>query len=334
MKNLLPLLLILPFLGLSQTTSSVNADGNLIVNGAPFFPLGYYAESFIGLEENRSNAQLLAEAGFNLLFTDHDFMDAAENAQFMDECADYGIYNMIGFYDAIDFSFIESLSGKPSLLTWCIADDAQRWTGEEVQTRETQVLAVDNTHVTSGSEWYGFDDLEVLAGRLAGMDMTGLQFYPVVTNSDGIINAYDRFKTFTELSAEQQNVPFGIIQTYRWSDSSEDARFPFPSEVRAMAYTALIAGVKGLMFYTLRDYDESEVTTINTTYPEVWNETVQIAQNVLDSLATPILLGTPQYLADATGHPDVKATTWTYEGSTYLLVVNLNQVASAAINLD
>lgn len=324
-------LLLSPLTG--QSTSSISPEGNVLLNGQAFFPVGYYAESFIGLEANATQAGLLAGAGFNLIFTDHDFMSLAENDAFLDTCASLGIYNMIGFYDDIDLDLVDELKGKSSLLTWCTADDAQRWDGTTVQQREALVRSVDSTHLISGSEWYGFDDLDVLSDRLSGMDMTGVQFYPVVTNSDGIISAYDRFHAFAQAAAAVDNAPFGIIQTFRWDNNNPDARFPFPAEVRAMTYAALIAGVKGLMFYTLRDYDADATTNIAETYPEVWNETVNAAANLDETLAAAILNGQADYLSDLTGNESVYATAWTLGDETYLIVVNLDQYAAHPIAL-
>ena len=63
------------------TTASVGPDGNLLVDGTPFFPIGIYHVSWIGDRQGVKavpDLELAADAGFNLM---HATVDARDDMQ-------------------------------------------------------------------------------------------------------------------------------------------------------------------------------------------------------------------------------------------------------------
>src|SRR5262247_1255668 len=94
MRLLLALVLLLGALRDARaTTASVGPDGNLLVDGQPFFPIGVYHVSWIGDREGGEaipDLERAADAGFNLM---HPTIDARDSvADFLDAAAARGVY--------------------------------------------------------------------------------------------------------------------------------------------------------------------------------------------------------------------------------------------------
>ena len=99
-----------------------------------------------------------------------------------------------------------------------------------------------------------------------------------------------------------------------------------------MIYTALIAGVKGLLFYTFKDYVNN--STINLSQTAMWNESKNAALNIKTTLGQILLNG--QLTKDVpTNSSQLKVSYWVYNGTTYLIAINSSQSAvNASISFD
>ena len=325
MKNLFFIFIFIQQLCNAQTISSLRSDGVLLKNGVPFFPIGFYAESFNTLQENNYASNILSAAGFNIMFTEHDInITPSEFGQFLDNCATNNISNIISFYDpspAIDLSmqnFIPLYKNKPSVLIWAIADDASTLgTEADILRKHNLATSLDPNHVTSESFNGPFREL-----ALATVGRSGVQAYPKFLAGD-LMDGYDTWPRLVELVTKCTNygkTPIANLQTYKWT--SGNFIYPSAAECDVQSYLAIVAGVKGIEYYTFKDGLGS---TINITQPNLWNAAVNVAGEINSVLKPIILNGVRTTVANTLEH--VYYAKWIYNNETYIIAVNVDQIA-------
>lgn len=314
-------------------TSVVGPDGFLLVNGQKFFPVGYYAEGFDGYASHEYAASTLAGAGFNTMYTEHDQMNVADYTNFLNRCNTLGIKNLLSFYGDINPSYLNSFKSFPSLLSWSIADDGDtRYTPAEIQARHDLVRALDPDHVTGSALTTGvFSEDVKLRQYTAATDVSALEWYPVLEDdpeNDETKYTYQITSRIVSASVKQGKSGMVILQTYNWKDNYPDSPYVWPSaaQIRAMSYTSVVAGAKGVLYYTLKDYTEN--STINLTQPALWNATADFAAKMRNTLAPVVLNGTRINLTERDNKPYVHASYWIYNGRQYLIAVNMNRANS------
>lgn len=111
-------------------------------------------------------------------------------------------------------------------------------------------------------------------------------------------------------------LPIATPQTYNWDNQS----YPSAGHVDCQSYVAFIVGNKGILYYTLKDYDL--ISTIDVTHLEVFNAAANVADEVLNSqLKDVILHGQHTYYAlDRNKYYG----TWEYNNQFYVMAVNGN----------
>ncbi len=322
------IIIILAFLktmSFAQTISTVRNDGVMLKNGQPFFPIGFYAESFNSLDQNNYAANTLSAAGFNIMFTEHDIgITPTEFGFFLDNCASKGIYNIISFWDpstAIDDkmkSFIPMFKNKSSVLVWAIADDASTLGSEaDILRKHNLAVSLDSNHLTSES----FNG-PLRETALATVGMSGLQAYPKFLSGD-LMDGYGTWQGFVELVTKCNSsgkTPVAHLQTYKWTTGN--FIYPSAAECDVQSYLAVVAGMKGIEYYTFKDGAGS---TINLTQPSLWNAAVNVATEINSTLKDVLLNGTRSTTANTIEH--VYYSKWVYNNETYIIAVNVDQLA-------
>jgi hypothetical protein len=309
----------------AQTITTLRSDGVMLKNGQPFFPIGYYAESFNTLATNNYAANTLAAAGFNTIFTEHDIsLTTTEFGSFLDNCASKGINNIISFWDpspAIDYrmqSFIPMFKNKPSVIVWAIADDASTLGSEaDILRKHNLAVSLDPNHLTSES----FNG-PIRETALATVGQSGIQAYPKFLPGD-LMDGYGTWSGFNELVNKcnaNGKTPIAHLQTYKWTTGN----FIYPSAVECdvQSYLAVIAGMKGIEYYTFKD---GEGSTINLTQPSLWNASVNVATEINSTLKDILLNGARSTTANTVEH--VYYSKWNYNNEMYIIAVNVDQVA-------
>ena len=326
MKNTLLLIcaaLTISAASIGQTTSALRSDGVMLKNGHPFFPIGYYAEGFNTLTENNYAANTLSTAGFNMMFTEHDIqITSAEFSSFLDNCASKGIYNMLSFWDpstAIDDkmrSFIPTYRNKPSVLAWCIGDDASTLGSEsDILRKDNLAKSLDANHLTYES----FNG--TVRSSISQVGQSAMQGYPHFFSGD-LMDGYGTWTSFVDVvnqCASNGKTPLANLQSYRWQTGT-GFLYPTAAELDVEAYMAIVAGMKGLFFYTFKDDGTS---TINLTQTALWNASVQVCTEIQGTLINALLDGTRTTTADATNH--VYYAKFVYGSETYVIAVNVAQ---------
>lgn len=311
--------------GFGQTTSALRIDGVMLKNGEQFFPIGYYAEGYNTLEENNYAANVMAQAGFNIIFTEHDAMSTNDFSIFLDNCEAKGIYNILSFWDpsaAISKNmntFIPMFKNKPSVLAWGIGDDAStNGTVQQILYKNSLSKLLDNNHLTMEA----FNG--VVRETVKEVDISGTEHY-VVFNPTDRVDGYDSWAYLTEDVAQCEangKLPIEIAQAFIYGESD---KFPYPSPAQCDVYSyfSLVAGMKGLMFYTFRN--DSAGTTVNLSHPKLWEMTSRVSTEIQSTLKDMLLNGNRTTVANVNTH--VYYAKWRYHQEEYVIAVNTDNVA-------
>ena len=308
-----------------QTTSALRIDGVMLKNGEQFFPVGYYAEGFHTLTENNYAANTLSAAGFNMMFTEHDIqITSAEFSSFLDNCASKGIYNMLSFWDpstAIDDrmrSFIPTYKNKPSVLVWCIGDDASTLGSiDDVIRKDDLAKSLDANHLTYES----FNG--AIRSSITQVGQSAIQAYPHFFTGD-LMDGYGSWSSFVDIvnqCATNGKTPLANPQSYRWQTGA-GFLYPTAAELDVQSYMAIVAGMKGLFFYTFKDDGNS---TINLTQTALWDASVQACTEIQTSLKDILLNGDRTTVANVNN--DVYYAKWSCNQEEYVIAVNVDKVA-------
>ncbi|MGC9317847.1 MAG: hypothetical protein ACP5KN_07420 [Armatimonadota bacterium] len=108
------------------------------------------------------------------------------------------------------------------------------------------------------------------------------------------------------------------------------SRPPTPAEHRAMVYLALIAGADGLAYhaYSLPSIGERPSYRIKRDAPELWESIEGTNRQVL--ALEPVLLASDPTPLDV-GDGPIRAAQWQHEGDRYVVAINTDEVATAAV---
>lgn len=299
------------------TTSSVRTDGTVLVGGRAFFPFGMYHVSFYFDAARRiADMKELAAAGFNTIapttLSDADasfpaFVDAAGTAG-MRVMANVGM-------DQIE-RLAPQLRNKPAVLGWNIADDAHiQYTPQQVLALKSRLKAADPNRLAYITVAAHGEDRQT--SYFSGPDAVGNMSYPVAPG-DSISAVYYTMRITVEEAAKKGVVPIANLQTFNWDDMPGvdiGARWPTDREVYNMTHQALVAGVKGILYYTFAD----KFTDVRS-QPPVWSTLKKLAPEV-GTLSNFIMNGKQQLLK--TNDLMIAASSFTVGSQTLIGVVSL-----------
>lgn len=331
-------------LALSQnpTSSSVSPDGNLQINGQEVLPVGFYAEN-LPLAQIDQPA-ILSSGGFNLIFKESNRHPVSEFATFLPACAASGIDVVIGTPYAFQFAqdsngyryLVDTLSSYPAVAVVNMLDDANNFTAADLAFQRYIYDPVSPTLAKSASFYLAdgamsaqLPDLEVAYMQLYSWDDDGIYGNPLDLSGD-----FDKMSGLVQGALANGVVPIATPQAFNWRGGGT---IPPPGHLDAQSYLSLVAGAKGLLFYTLRDYQGIDpvaasqqnlpIVTINDTQPVLWGEATNLAGE---------LIGTPLGEAILSGtRTTVELTPYSYyatftggSGEAFLVAVNVDYTAS------
>ncbi len=163
----------------SQTISSIDNNGNLVINNNVVLPIGFYCEG-MAFDQFEDIPARIDSGGFNILYTESGVGDIEDYPTFLQDCETRDLNNIIGlpysFLDPEDFNFyVNSLLSYPSIALWNILDDANNFTVSDIETQKNNLQALDSTRLLMAS-WYTDD--EPFPSMLPYVDLAGMQAYP------------------------------------------------------------------------------------------------------------------------------------------------------------
>ena len=321
-------------LAAAQTSTGLRADGTLLVDGEPFFPVGMYHTSWI--DERYGAVQIadledIAAAGMNTI---HPNLRAT-HFDFLNRADELGVRVISGFdWDNVS-SIVPALKNYPAIIGWLVADDFNtpinnpEYSPTDVTQRSALVHSLDPAHLTIGSGT-GFAGAQ-LAGYLGTMDITGIQAYPIeggtVGHDDELQQNVDYFEHAWNVIGSTGQPVIGTVQAFNWDPLPSGGRYPTTSESRNLLYGALINGVKGILWYA---YYFEAGTTMPSEAPALWAElALQVIE--LDYLRDQLIDGTRTLLD--TGNSRVHGARWQLDGETVVALLNVDRLATHAVDV-
>ena len=303
-----------------ETNVSHRVDGTILINDRPFFPFGFYHISWANrgtTEQRQSDVKKLGSAGFNTVFTDLiNDKDILHYNSFLNAAQTYGVYILTPMTNAM----IPLISHQPSLLGVALADDANvNTTPDSIRQLNSVVKKLAPNKLTYISLFLALDRPEIPYFGLS--DMVANQSYPI--GNDNIEVVYQVMNSTVKSALSHNNVPIANLQTFAWQPNKP---IPSPQELNNMTYQALMAGVKGVIYYAYR----SKEIDLNK-QPQTWNALERLAREV-QTLSPVLLSGVRTELSDGQDERPL-AVTFTGPAGNYFIALNTNRTQTRLVNI-
>lgn len=231
-----------------ERPTSVLADGTLLVDGQPFFPV-------IAYHAYMTDYPHMAEIGVNTVIGSLT-NSAATVQRVLDEAHEHGLKMLYPlYYDGKmreNFELIETLvpafKDHPALIGWMLMDEPSsvNMSVEELAETYRLIRSLDPVHpvyeVEAAPEQFGN------YGRVP--DVLAIDTYPFPRKP---ITAVGEETRQAYAATGQVKPVWHILQTFHYPESTSWPYLPNSTEVRNMAYQALTGGAKGYGYYSIND---------------------------------------------------------------------------------
>lgn len=296
-------------------------DGTTLVDGKPFFPFGFYHVSWAFTAEQRLEAlRAIAAGGFNTIHAGIKQLD--EWGPFLDEADRLGVKVVTEF--GVDANqVVERWRDKPAVLAWNPGDepDGTGLDPAEMLRRTERFKVIDPSHPT-----YMTLCVPPTYSRYAHCaDILAPDPYPIPMSP--LSTVYTSLSSACREAAKHGHSVWGVLQSFGYPQGPW--RVPTAAECRAMTYLALLAGVKGIIYYTYADGLEAKTFRM-WEQSELWDGMKRLPAE-MELLAPAILDGTRTVLESGT--PEVFAATWSTPGASWMVVVNSDGKAAHDVDL-
>ena len=319
----------------------VDEYSRLIVDGKPFFPLGWYCNGSV------EYLQEVADSPFNCL------LDYGINSHPLDKIREYLdaahargiklIYCMNDLYPAATYhkqlgpwtgneemarGVVSTFKDHPAVLAWYLNDELPVEMIPDLMRYYDLVRSTDPGHPTFIVHFVG----DIIADFVPTTDVLGIDVYPAPTRP------LTRVSEMTDvgIKATQGLKPLWmVLQAFAWYQYSppedpkttggrgriptenelRNGRAPTRAEERCMTYLALTHGAMGLIYYCYYDL------RVLPQYQEMWGWMKQIGAEVRE--LSPVLLSPTKLPVEVRGDSlKIHALLKEREGKWYLLAVN------------
>ena len=220
--------------------TAIDRFGRCVVNGKPFFPLGFYGERF-----TEATAKDLQAAGCNTFMpygrTTTDDLDIAQNfGQML-----FADVRRMKPDDPKTLTYLDDIAAHPALLAWYTNDERPVTDLPKLLALYDFLRARDPEHFV----WVVLDRLFDLREFSCSYDALGVDPYPIGryahTKSSDVAAFYRGAKDCVFHDRAFFNVP----QMFSWNGAKEDEkinRFPTYEEIRSMTWQHLALGATWL----------------------------------------------------------------------------------------
>lgn len=296
-------------------------DGTTIADGKPFFPFGWYHVSWSETAEHRLDfLRSVATGGFNTVHAGIKQLD--EWDEFLSEAERLQVRVITEF--GIDmFSVIARYCDRWPVLAWNPGDepDAGGVDPRVMLDRHNAIKDVDPQVPT-------FMTLCVpqsYARYVHAAEVIAPDPYPIRHASASTVPVYETLTQARSAAWKLGRPIWAILQCFGYDDPSS-WRVPTFAEVRNMTYLALLAGAKGILYYTYFDpgFDMTQ-------HPELWLDMCTLPAEM--KALEPWTLGAEPTALD-TGFPDVFAAYWISADGPLVCVVNTAPAESRTLHIS
>ena len=329
---------VVDFVRLKPAANEVKIDretGGLVVDGLPFFPVGFYCEKVGQLPEQE------VVNGFNLIGPYQSNLPdgLAARKSYMDRCArlgikvQYSVNSLIGSghngAKGLELTEAEKLAllkkeiltfkDHPALLSWYINDEPAG------QGRDPGLLEKAYRFIHELDPYHPVSIVFMTpskAGEYRGaMDIAMTDPYPIPNSVSGVQD-YVR-----QMNANFRNQKSIWLVPQAFGGQEMWPREPTPKEIRVMTYLGLVEGVQGIQYYVHR------AANLNPQSVAAWSECRNIATEI--SQMTPFLLSGDKSEFLKTDQENILARRFLYQGNELILVVNKsNEPAMYTVSLN
>ena len=324
-----------------QPTASRVKDAVLYVNEQAYFPFGFYFEHAGSLKVHREGLQLMATLGCNTTYLSlgDDDKSLAELTSIYAHAHALGI-GIVGEspLHPLDDGIlaVKAFRHHPACLGWTIGDDIMDRSPSELAEIANQVRQHDPNHIVyaSSNGIQRQQRIRIEDFLYRGLDALAVQAYPVPSprhwwnQEPGVKDlrlVYYRCRRLVQALEPVGMLPMCNPQAFTWWYKSDD-RYPTAAETDNMVYQALIAGVKGVLAYTLKNCcreegEEEPVRYFFDGQAELKAAWTRLGAEI-QTLRPYLLHGKRRTLTIDPSFDWVVAATWEYEGKTLMMATN------------
>ena len=333
----------------SSPQVTVRHDGMMLIDGKPFFPIGFYVLRKFDGNNNDFDTMFkdLRSRGFNFGREVGCFPTAEKAREFAEaaERNDYKVFMTAGFHAANTQNLshvaegVAALQDCKAILMWYIGDDTSGHnTTEMLRLKHETAKAIDPGRITVQADGVGSTQDSNYRPFVNCTDVFHPEIYPLHNQNPELDHRECVFRTIADTDCSIKDIkdvatgPRGvqsIIQFFGSKDTTQGGwNFNRPGEVRAMSYATIIRGATGITWYCYGPMSKYHTATTN---PDRWEELCGVARE-LDSMmdvltaepipqpaAPEIIKGTP---VDKSKRPPVYILLKRSEKRTVLMAVN------------
>lgn len=288
-------------IALNSGNNFFDSDGYLLKHGKRFFPLGLFVTN-----SNAADYKIISEAGFNTILS-YSIPSPDKVDDFFSQTSNNGLYVIFSLKDmyqgmkwAPKFSsdssklidYIDSIKVKDNLLAWYINDELPVSRISEVKALFSTVRGRDLMHPILQVVYR----TAIARFFLEYSDIIAADVYPVGVRKDLSIT-YEMASELDDMVTANKHIKTSwfIPQIMDWGVYREKLAPHPPSynEMKNQAYQALIAGSKGLIFYSYYDLYYSGYPRKNKSdkvFYSRWNDVVKMTREI-NAILPSILTG-------------------------------------------
>ena len=316
----------------------IDRHNRTLVNGKPFFPLGWYFGPGPTSADAETHIDRIARSPFNTIMCyGINVGDTNRVRAYLDLLARRGvkiIYSIKDVYagtthfhepvlgwrgeETIVRNVVQQFRGHPAILGWYLNDELPLTLQARLEERYRLVASLDPDHPT----WAVLYQVDELADYLGTADVLGTDPYPVP--SKPVTLAADWTKKTRAASGGCRPV-WMVPQAFDWTNYRREGRVPTLAEERVMTYLCLIHGANGLIYYSYADLLRDKLNAFDRRWADmlvVGREVRQLEPALLSVAAAPAL--------DVSAPPAVQyAVRQDDAGRTYLLLANPDSLEAA-----
>ncbi len=339
--------------GAPQPAVFIDERNRAIVNGKPFFPLGWYFGPGPTSKDHQTHLDRVAASPFNTIMCYsvnaggldkvRAYLDdlAARNLKIIYEISnvyagtEYFSEQVLGFLgeDAIVRGVVGAFKDHPALLAWYVNDERSLGMRDRLDARQRLVRQLDPQHPT----WAVLNKEGQFYGYLNSTDVLGADPYPishpnVTRRRHGVTLASDWTRECAAVSDSQRPL-WMVPQAMDWAcyheEHAEKHRAPTLDEEMVMTYLCLINGAHGLIYYSYQDLMRDRLG-----FDKRWADMLVVGNEVKQLFPALLSAAKPPKLDVTTSSEAVQfAIRADDAGSRYVLMANPDGKAAATLRI-
>jgi hypothetical protein len=284
-------------------------EGRVLLNGKPFFPLGFY----------NAEPEALKDTGFNLICRDPG--PGTPGRDFLDRCEKNGIFLSVNLEGVLRAHLpwqapeaIKPLMDHPAVFAWytCDEPDHSQWNVPPPEMRlATQLIhKVDPDHPTwtvvmpwADSNIYQYADT---------VDIIATDMYPIMGYNREVIRVGQATDVLRRAVKWQRPV-------FMVTESTAQAT---PEEEYAMTYLAITHGANGILYWNYEDARRN---------PLIWETMLKIGKEIKE--LTPILTAPDSKKKIEVDNKNIHFLLKEYKGKYYLISLNASRESQRDVQI-